>query len=259
MTSSMHGHFIWYDLMTPDPKAAQAFYTGVVGWKAQDSGVPGQSYTILSVGETGVGGLMELTPEACSAGAKPMWNGYIMVDDVDTYANRVTKAGGTVHRAPEDIPTIGRFAPVSDPHGAPFILFKPMTTEAPSPRPAPGTPGTAAWRELYAGNLDKEFSFYSGLFGWTKAEAHDMGPMGTYQLFAIDGEQSGGMMTKPPQVPAPSWNYYFNVDAIDAAAERVKKKGGQIINGPMEVPGGSWIIQGMDPQGAMFSLLASKR
>lgn len=28
--------------------------------------------------------------------------------------------------------------------------------------------------------------------------------------------------------------------------------------GPMEVPGGEWIIQGMDPQGAVFALVGAK-
>jgi predicted enzyme related to lactoylglutathione lyase len=30
------------------------------------------------------------------------------------------------------------------------------------------------------------------------------------------------------------------------------------MNGPMEVPGGDWIINGMDPQGAAFSLVGAK-
>jgi hypothetical protein len=40
--------------------------------------------------------------------------------------------------------------------------------------------------------------------------------------------------------------------------ERLKLGGGQVINGPMQVPGGSWIVQGLDPQGAMFSLVSAK-
>jgi hypothetical protein len=32
------------------------------------------------------------------------------------------------------------------------------------------------------------------MFGWTKADAMDMGPMGTYQLFATGGMAVGGMM-----------------------------------------------------------------
>ena len=86
-----------------------------------------------------------------------------------------------------------------------------------------------------------------------------MGAMGVYQIFATGGAPVGGMMTKMPDTPAPHWLYYFNVDAIDAAAARVRDHGGQVVNGPMEVPGGSWIIQCVDPQGARFALVAPRR
>jgi predicted enzyme related to lactoylglutathione lyase len=60
-------------------------------------------------------------------------------------------------------------------------------------------------------------------------------------------------------MPRPAWVYYFNVDAIDAAAKRVTDAGGKVLNGPMPVPGDLWIVQALDPQGAMFGLLAPKR
>ena len=66
------------------------------------------------------------------------------------------------------------------------------------------------------------------------------------------------MFNKPPMVPAPHWLYYVNVADIDAAVDRVKGAAGQVLNGPMQVPGGSWIIQGRDPQGAMFALVGQK-
>ena len=66
-------------------------------------------------------------------------------------------------------------------------------------------------------------------------------------------------MTKPAQIPVSFWNYYLTVDGIDAAAARVKAKGGQIVQGPTEVPGGAWIVQGTDPQGAHFALISGKR
>jgi predicted enzyme related to lactoylglutathione lyase len=44
--------------------------------------------------------------------------------------------------------------------------------------------------------------FYSGLFGWTKSDAIDKGPMETYQIFNIDDVQAGGMITKTPQTPS---------------------------------------------------------
>jgi predicted enzyme related to lactoylglutathione lyase len=146
---------------------------------------------------------------------------------------------------------------VADPQGAVFSLFKPLS-DMPPPPADPATPGTIGWHELMATNGEKAFAFYAELFGWTKDEALDMGAMGRYQLFAAGGAAIGGMMTKPAEVPAPFWGYYFRVDAVGAALERLKKEGGQVINGPMEVPGGEWIVQAIDPQGAMFSLVSRK-
>ena len=249
--------FVWYDLMTTDMRSAQSFYGKVVGWTAQDAGAPGRLYTLFCAGPAMVGGLMPLPDEARAMGTPPCWTGYVGVGDVDAHAARVRAAGGTVHRPPEDIPGIGRFAVVADPHGAVFILFRGNGT-APAEAPA-GTAGHIGWHELQAGDGAAAFAFYSALFGWTKDEAIDMGPMGTYQLFATGGAPVGGIMNKMPEAHSPFWLYYFNVDAIDAAAKRTTDAGGQVINGPMEVPGGSWIVQCLDPQGAMFAMVAAKR
>jgi predicted enzyme related to lactoylglutathione lyase len=255
---SSTGKFVWYDVMTTDTKAAGSFYRKVIGWDVKDAGMSDSEYSILSIGDSMVGGLMPIPNEARDMGARPCWSGYIGVDDVDAYAKKVTAAGGKIQRPPCDIPNIGRFAVVADPHGAVFILFKGNGGEEPRPA-APGTPGHIGWHELHAGDGAAAFAFYSSLFGWTKGDAMDMGPMGVYQIFATGGDPVGGMMTKTPQTPHPFWLYYFNVDAIDAAAARVREAGGQIVNGPMEVPGNMWVVQCLDPQGAMFAMLAPKR
>jgi predicted enzyme related to lactoylglutathione lyase len=57
-------------------------------------------------------------------------------------------------------------------------------------------------------------------------------------------------------VPVPVWGFYFNVDSINAAIERIKSGGGTVVNGPHQVPGGQWIVQGVDPQGANFALVS---
>jgi predicted enzyme related to lactoylglutathione lyase len=256
--ASSDGTFVWYELHTTDADSAETFYRDVLGWRTRHAEMPGTRYTILSVGEAGVGGLMTLPTDACAAGARPGWIGYIGVDDVDAYVARVKQAGGAVHRGAEDIPEVGRFAVVADPQGASFVLFKGSSAQPPE-RPAPGAPGTPGWHELHAGEWRSAFAFYADLFGWQKAEAVDMGPMGVYQLFTAGAEPIGGMMTKAEAVPAPVWLYYFNVEAIDAAAARVTGKGGQVLHGPHEVPGGMWIVQCRDPQGAMFALVAPHR
>lgn len=257
---SPRGTFVWYDVMTTDPKAAADFYRAVVGWSAQEFPMgEGRSYTVFSQGPTMVGGLMAIPEEARAEGMPPCWSGYIATDDVDAEAKRIVAAGGKSERPPEDIPNTGRFAVMSDPGGAVFLIFKPNTDETPTPVP-PMTPGHIGWRELLAGDLEREFGFYAKLFGWSKAQTVDMGPMGTYQTFAIAGAESGGMMKQPPGMPGgPHWNYYITVDSVAAAADRLATRGGKLLMGPQEVPGGAWIVQALDPQGAAFALISAKK
>lgn len=258
--SSSTGKFVWYDVMTTDAGAATTFYKKAIGWEAMDSGMPDRSYTILSAGNARIGGVMALPDDMRAAGAPPHWRGYIAVNDVDTSAGKVTAAGGMVHHGPEDIPGVGRYAAAADPHGATFILFKAASAPEVDPLPrSTSAQGNVGWHELHAGDLESACTFYESLFGWTKGEPMDMGPMGIYQIFNIHGTQSGGMMTKKTEIPMPYWLYYFNVDGIDAAANRVKEAGGQIINGPVQVPGGSWIVNCIDPQGAAFAMVAPQR
>ncbi|NDV86353.1 VOC family protein [Aurantimonas aggregata] len=254
------GDFIWCELMTSDAKAAEGFYRDVVGWTADETGVAGIPYTTFKAAGAPVAGLMELSAEMRDAGASPGWLGYVYAGDVDATARRVTELGGVIHRAAEDIPQIGRFAVVGAPDGAVFALFKPSDGGDGPPR-GRMVPGHVGWHELMAGELESAFAFYAELFGWVRTEAIDMGPMGIYQLFAArDGEEAiGGMMTRLPEMPASFWLYYFNVEALDAALERVTAGGGTLINEPMEVPGGAWVGQCLDPQGAMFALVALRR
>jgi hypothetical protein len=251
--------FFWYELMTSDMDAAEAFYTDVVGWTAQPfpgaAGMP--RYTVMNAGERGVGGVMNLPDAAKEMGMPPAWLGYIYSSDAEATAEAVKKAGGKVHREPADIPDVGRFAVVADPQGAVFMLLQPNGPDMPPV--AAGTPGHVGWHELYTSDWQAAMDFYSGQFGWTKDHPFDMGEMGTYQIYAVDGAQSGGMMNKPPQVPVPVWQFYFNVPAIDAAVQRVNDKGGKVLMGPMEVPGGQWVVNCTDPQGAHFALVAPVR
>jgi uncharacterized protein len=250
----MPGKFVWYELMTTDAKAAEGYYRDVIGWSVRDAEIPGLDYTLFTIETTPVAGLMALPPQARAAGAQPSWIGYIAVDDVDASAERVKQAAGKLYHGPEDIPDIGRFAVVADPQGATFAIFKGGMDE--SHLPSQSTQGGVGWHELHAVDREKAFAFYAPLFGWKKTDAVDMGPMGIYQLFGLGETSMGGMFTKPAAEPAPYWLFYFNVPAIEAGMARVKDKGGQVINGPHQVPGGSWIIQCLDPQGAMFALVA---
>ena len=249
--------FVWHDLVTTDVEAAKVFYAQVIGWNMQS--FPGNDdYTVLSAGDTGVGGIMAIPPDACTHGAPACWQGYIAVDDVDACADRILSSGGAIIRAPTSLPKVGRFALVADPQGAVFIIFKPESGDT-AASPAPTTPGVVGWNELHATDGLNAFDWYRNMFGWTPSQDMDMGPMGIYRIFATGGGPAGGMMTKMADMPTPFWAYYFNVTSIDDAVQRTISAGGEVVNGPHEVPGPMFIANCRDPQGAWFSMMAQKR
>ncbi len=246
-----HGRFAWYELITTDVADAQAFYTKVVGWDAQDASTPGLPYTLFTAGKASASGLMELPDEASRKGATPRWMGYVSVKDVDATADRLKALGGAVYVPPTNS-NIGRISVVADPQTADLALVQGLKTGQRPPAER-GKPGRVGWHELHAADWQKAFAFYGELFGWQRAGA-ESGPADGYQLFSAGGQTIGGMSTKRPTDPVPYWVFYINVDDIDAAIERVKTGGGQVFDGPLEMPGGNWIARCGDPQGAAFAL-----
>ncbi len=252
------GKFGWYELMTPDTAASEAFYTKVIGWTTSQVGGGDMPYTTFNVDGYGVAGMLTGPP-----GAPSFWIGYISVDDVDAHVVKIEEAGGKLWKGPTDVPGMLRFAVCSDPQGAAFIVFtSDPAMQSPANPPQPPTPGTIGWNELYATDLESAWTFYSTLFGWTKLSDMDMGAMGTYRLFDEGDNKpmgAGGIMTKPPAIDRPYWGFYFNVDSTSAAIERTTAAGGSLINGPSQVPGGGWIATAVDPQGVVFSVVSQNK
>lgn len=253
--SDVRGKFLWYELMTTDPGAATDFYRGVIGWGAQAMEGGETPYTMWTVGERPVGGMMQLPEEAQAQGAPPHWLPYVGTPDVDATVGRASELGGSVLVPPTDLPDVGRFAVLADPQGAVFAVFAPG---AEHPMPAgPRQSGDFSWHELATTDHEAAFDFYHDLFGWEKAEAMDMGEAGIYQMYGSPESEHplGGMFNKPTEMPGPpAWLCYTTVADVTPTSERVKELGGQVLNGPMEVPGGDMIATCMDPQGAMFAL-----
>ena len=252
-----HGRFVWYELMTTNVDTAKAFYADVVGWGAQRISMPGSTYSLLSAGDSPVAGLIGMPEEAARSGVTPHWIGYVEVGDVDNAVERARRFGGTICVAPTNVPDISRFAIVADPQMATFAMVKGLK---PRREPLAGldAPSRVGWHELLAADWEKALAFYSALFGWRKSEGH-VGLLGAYQGFAAGATTLGGMFTKPPTLPHPFWLYYFNVADVEAAAKRVEARGGQILYGPLEAPGGAAIAHCVDPQGAIFALLERRR
>jgi hypothetical protein len=256
--SNEHGDFIWYELMTSDADGAQWFYADVVGWGVLDSGNTDMDYRLFDAGDGRVGGMLQLSEEMRANGARPTWLGYIGVDDVDASVDSIVKVGGSVLMPATDVPNVGRLAMLVDPQGAPFYVMRGTSDETStafaSDEPRPGHCG---WNELATSDPAAAYAFYAEQFGWKKDGEMDLGAMGKYE-FLRHGPLIGAIMPKPAEIPASAWTFYFRVPDIDAAAERVWSAGGRVVQGPHEVPGGDFVLNGVDPQGASFALVGAR-
>lgn len=250
--------FIWYELVTNDIDKAVNFYKKVVGWEIKDSGMPGMRYMIFGKDGKDVGGMMTWAAVGAPE-APPEWMGHIHTGKLDDELKAVTADGGAILKPAQDIPGVGRFAVVRDPQRVMYMLFEPGKQGAP-PRLDQMAVGNVGWHELLTDDAASAFDYYSKHYGWQKDLAHDMGAMGTYQTFRTDKPlDTGGMINlKCPGMPEgipPHWKFYFTVDDIEAAQERVIGAGGEILLPPMDVPGGSRILQATDDQGGQLALI----
>jgi len=84
-----------------------------------------------------------------------------------------------------------------------------------------------------------------------------MGEMGEYRFWKQNGVQIGAVCGLMGQ-NQPKWRYYFRVPSISKAKEAVEQSSGSVTHGPHEVPGGDYVIIGIDPQGAEFALVGGK-
>lgn len=252
-STSTKGRFVWHELMTRDPVAAQDFYTKVIGWGTQKfEGSPAGDYTMWMIGDTPVGGVMKLPESAAAMGAPPNWLAYVEVPDVDETVALAQRLGGKALVPAEDIADVGRFAVLQDPQGGVFAIITSAMPLGPEEDPAPRT---FSWHELTTSDQQAAIRFYERLFGWVKQSEFDMGNMGVYHMFGRDRFTYGGMMTKPPEAPGTYWLHYIQVDdSADAATARATALGAKAVVGPMEVPGGDRVAVLTDPQGAFFAV-----
>jgi len=109
----------WNELMTPDIERAREFYKNLFGWNLKVS----PEYTEISVGSTGVGGMMHITREM--QGMPTAWTPYICVADADATVEKIKSGGGKIYMGPHEIPNVGRFAVCADPQGAMFNIIHP--------------------------------------------------------------------------------------------------------------------------------------
>lgn len=265
MTNPM-GSFIWYELMTSDPDAAARFYGAVVGWTIAahaDPAASGVDYRMIGRSDGGnAGGVLALSADMLAGGARPAWMGYLYTPDVDAAIAGIAADGGAVHMPPTDLP-VGRIAMLSDPQGAAFYVMNPIPPAGMEDMDSDAFSLTEAqhvrWNELMTSDPDAAISFYRKHFGWRQEGAFDMGELGAYRFLQVGSDVTiGAVVGLGPAAPASVWTYYIGVDDIDHAAAAVTANGGTISSEPMEIPGGEFAMNGVDPQGATFGLVGPR-
>ena len=243
--NTVRGRFVWHELMTPDTSGAHAFYSKVVGWKTQPF-EHDPSYQMFAAGSGPIGG------SVAQAAGTPHWLHYVGTSDIEATVAAAKSRGGTVTKEISSIPNGGKYAVLADPQGAAIAVYQ---SSQDAGKESPPKRGEFSWHELATTDWKAAVDFYSAVFGWEKMAEHDMGAMGKYVLFGSNGVQRGGMFNKPAEYPGgPSWLGYIRVKDVNETAKKAKGARATLINGPMEVPGGDWIAQFVDPYGAMFAV-----
>lgn len=243
-----HGVPSWVDLGTPDIPKAIEFYSSLFGWQIEQGPPEAGGYSMCLLRGKPVAGLgPQMNP------GPPYWTTYVTVDSVDDGLAKAKSAGGNVLMDGMDVMDVGRMGIIQDPIGAVISLWEPRAHIGAN---IVNEPNSYSWSELITTDVEASKTFYGAVFGWGSETHGEGGPM-PYTEWKIGDRSVGGMMPKPPMMPAevpPHWGVYFSVDGTEAAIDKVKSLGGQLIMGPMDVePGKLAVVQ--DPQGAVFNVI----
>ncbi|MEM7136414.1 MAG: VOC family protein [Myxococcota bacterium] len=240
-----YGKFVWFELLTKDTEKAQAFYAETLPWKIQPTPMQdGSTYSMISAGEAGIGGLLSPQTEAPTR-----WVSYVSVENVDAAAAKVKAAGGALHGDAFDMPGVGRIQAVTDAHGGAFSLFK---AESGDPPAVEGT-GAFHWNELWTQDPEGSLRFYENVLGYTH-DAMEM-PNGTYYVFMNGDKPAGGMLKAPSSDIPTMWLQYVAVEDCDEALARAKQNGATVVSEPMDAEGVGRFGIIRDPVGGMMGLI----
>lgn len=251
------GSFCWIELHTSDQNAAKDFYGSLFGWAPQDMPMgPEGVYSIFKLQGRDAAAGCSLRPDERSHGVPSHWTIYIAVDSADAAVAKAQQLGGTILAPAFDVMDAGRMAVVQDPTGA---VFCPWQANRSTGIQIGGVNGTLCWADLSTPDTKRASDFYSGLFGW--------------QIFADPKDKSGYLHIKngehfiggvPPAAhrqpgAPPHWMAYFQVDDVDATANKAKEMGAKLFLPPMSMEGVGRMSVIADPQGAVFAIFKSAR
>jgi predicted enzyme related to lactoylglutathione lyase len=117
------GAIAWNELNTRDLDGAKEFFGAVFGWSFRDDDMgEAGTYTTILLGESMVGGILDMSSRGVPETVPPHWQVYFGVEDTDATLEKAKQSGGGVMVEPMEVPA-GRFAILTDPHGAGFAVI----------------------------------------------------------------------------------------------------------------------------------------
>ncbi len=240
----------WFELASRDAKASRAFHHALFGWDGVDNDMGEMgTYTFLRNGSGTVGALCGLPPG--SEGRPSAWNVYFRVADVDASAAQAKSLGGQLLFDPFDVPGHGRGAVLTDPQGAAFCLWQPVSDDA-------GDfvmfeDHAIGWVELATRDPAAAGAFYTALLGW-RCHRSAVAAAGNidYIEYEVDGTRYGGLLPMTADwgdMPS-HWSVYVPVPDVDACLARTTALGGTVCVPAFDAPGVGRIARIDDPTGA---------
>jgi uncharacterized protein len=259
-----HGVPCWVQGVYPDPAAAVAFYAELFGWEAENlmpADDPGD-YFVCRLRGRDVAAIV--SQHGAPAPPSAVWATHVWVESADEAAAKVNEAGGSVIGERFDSPGGGRQAVLSDPSGAVFCVWEPRERRGAQLVNEPG-----AWAMSALSTPDPAGSkrFYGAVFGW-ETETLGLGDaeMTMWKLPGYVGGEPQQPVARdviatmvPPDGDAadvpPRWNVDFWILSVDKAVGKAKELGGEVLNGPYNIPDvGLRQAVIADPHGATLSL-----
>jgi len=238
------GDFCWAELTTSDGKAAEKFYTSLLGLKANPIAFdPKQPpYVMLQKNGRNACALFE------NKQAPPAWLSYVAVASADETAKKAKSLGAQVVADPMDVMDAGRMAVIQDKQGAKFAVWQAKSNKGAG---IINEPGTMCWNELSTNDIESARKFYSALFNWKLKVSPG------YTEAHVGDVATAGMHDMAKEMP-PFWMPYFAVSDCDEAYKKAKSLGSKDAFEPRDIPdvGRFSIIQ--DTQGATFAVIALK-
>lgn len=241
----------WVSLMVHGLDPTEEFYGALFGWEFRPGPQQLGPYVRALLDGHEVAGIGVLPPDRDLPIA---WTPYFASDDVDLTADVVRSCGGTIGVGPLDAADAGRLAIGSDPCGAVFGVWQ--ATASPGTA-VTGVPGTPAWNELTTFESTRTAKFYETVFGYDgePAVSADL----DHVTLRLNGRPVAGVHGVGDVLPrdrGPHWTTYFTVTDLDAAVDRVRRLGGQVLDPPRDGDHGH-VATVADPEGARFALLQS--